>query len=169
MLKHSRGFNVSHLWVSASERLQPGQKKHLPYFQAKFPFSITKPVSCQDQPSTWCWTSWTGSAREPSSGSGTGTSWQLRRQLVRIPSSSEPSTISWWCWSESSCWRRGCLAGRMCDMPSSPRPNSTCTVGFFSNQVKGKEKIELCWNFWTIYGGYEPSRKRVVVPARHAT
>jgi hypothetical protein len=27
----------------------------------------------------------------------------------------------------------------------------------------------LCWNFRTIYGGWEPSRNRVVVPARQAT
>jgi hypothetical protein len=27
----------------------------------------------------------------------------------------------------------------------------------------------LCWNFKTIYGGWEPSRNRVVVPARQAT
>ncbi len=26
-----------------------------------------------------------------------------------------------------------------------------------------------CWNLRTIYGGYEPSRNRVVVPARQAT
>jgi hypothetical protein len=29
--------------------------------------------------------------------------------------------------------------------------------------------IKLCWNFWTIYGGKEPSRNRVVLPARQAT
>ncbi len=27
----------------------------------------------------------------------------------------------------------------------------------------------LCWNFRTIYGGQEPSRNRVVVPARQVT
>ncbi len=27
----------------------------------------------------------------------------------------------------------------------------------------------LCWNFQTIYGGYEPNMNRVVVPARQAT
>ncbi len=29
-------------------------------------------------------------------------------------------------------------------------------------------EVELCWNFRTIYGGSEPSRNRVVVPARQA-
>ncbi len=28
---------------------------------------------------------------------------------------------------------------------------------------------ELSWNFQTFYGGQEPSRNRVIVPARHAT
>ena len=34
---------------------------------------------------------------------------------------------------------------------------------------KGLQIQALCWNFRTIYGGQEPSRNMVIVPARQAT
>ncbi len=48
------------------------------------------------------------------------------------------------------------------------------TVFYISNSLYGRicssQDIlpwrNLCWNFRTIYGGYEPIRNRVVVPAR---
>ncbi len=42
---------------------------------------------------------------------------------------------------------------------------NTCNM-YVCTSIQGSK---LCWNFWTIYGGQEPSRNRVLVPARQAT
>ncbi len=42
-------------------------------------------------------------------------------------------------------------------------------VRFLGGGGGGCEPKLPCWNFWTVYEGQEPSRNRVLVPARQAT
>ncbi len=45
----------------------------------------------------------------------------------------------------------------------------TVWQAFWTDKTRFSEHEGQCWNFWTIYGGWEPSRNRVVVPARQTT